>query len=87
MIKHYTEGLLIFEGGRELRVVAYEFCRTSATVHSDGLGLISTDFYITFDDFFTVGKCRLAWRWRDDFGVIFERWLDIPQRITLDQSR
>ena len=38
-------------------------------------------FYITFDDFLTVGKCRLAWRYRDDIGVIFERWLDIRQGI------
>jgi hypothetical protein len=52
-----------------LRVVAYEFCRTSATLHSDGLGLIPIDFCIRFDDFFAVGICRLAWRWRDDFGA------------------
>lgn len=84
MIKHYTEGLLIFEGGRGLRVVAYDVCRTSATVHSDGLRLIPINFYITFDDFFTVGKCRLAWRYRDEIGVVIERWLDVGQRI--DQS-
>jgi hypothetical protein len=40
MIKHYMEGLLFFEGGRELRVVAYDVSRTSAVVHSDGLGLL-----------------------------------------------
>jgi hypothetical protein len=60
--------------------------RTGAVVHSDGLGLLPIHFYITFDDFLTVGKCRLAWRCRDDIGVVFERWLDIGQRIAADQQ-
>ena len=54
------EGLLFFEGGRELRIMAYDVSRTSAVVHSDGLGLLPIHFYITFDGFLTVGKCRLA---------------------------
>ena len=74
---------LFFEGGRELRILACEISRTSALVHSDGLGLLPIHFYITFDDFLTVGKCRIAWRYRDDIGVIFERWLDIRQGIPL----
>jgi hypothetical protein len=85
MVKHFTDGLLFFEGGRELRIVAYDVSRTSALVHSDGLGLLPIHFYITFDNFLTVGRCRLAWRYRDDIGVVFERWLDIPRRITFDQ--
>jgi hypothetical protein len=87
MIKHYMDGLLFFAGGRELHIVAYDVSRTYAQVHADGLGLLPIDFYVTFDDFLTVGKCRLAWRYRDDIGVVFERWLDIDQPITLDQSR
>jgi hypothetical protein len=79
MSKFYMDGLLFFEGGRELRIVAYDVSRTNAQVHAVGLGLLPIHFYITFDDFLTVGKCRLAWRYRDDIGVIFERWLDIPQ--------
>ncbi len=86
MIKHPTDGLLFFEGGQEMRVVAYDVSRTSALVHSDGLSLLPIHFYITFDDFLTVGKCRLAWRCRDDIGVVIERWLDIPASM-LDQSR
>jgi hypothetical protein len=85
MIKHSTDGLLFFEGGREFRIVAYDVSRTGALVHSDGLGLLPIHFYITFDNFLTVGRCRLAWRYRDDIGVVFERWLDIQRRITLDQ--
>jgi len=84
MIRHSTDGVLFFEGGKELPIVAYNVSRTSAVVHADGLGLLPINFYVTFDRFFTVGKCRLAWRWRDDIGVVFERWLDVRQRI--DQS-
>jgi hypothetical protein len=87
MSKVSMDGLLFFEGGRELRIVAYDVSRTNAQVHADGLGLLPIHFYITFDDFLTVGKCRLAWRYRDDIGVIFERWLDIPQHKSFDQSR
>ena len=87
MIKHSTDGLLFFEGGRELRIVAYDVSRTNAQVHADGLGLLPIHFSITFDDFLTVGKCRLLWRHQDDIGVVFERWLDIRERITLDQAR
>ena len=82
MIKHPTDGLLFFDGGRELRIVAYDVSRTNAVVHADGLGLLPIHFYITFDDFLTVGKCRLAWRCRDDIGVVFERWLDIPPSVS-----
>jgi hypothetical protein len=86
MIIHSTDGLLFFDGGRELRIVAYHVSRTNAVVHADGLGLLPVHFYITLDDFLTVGKCRLLWRHRDDLGVVFERWLDIRQRIAVDQA-
>ena len=85
MIKPSTDGLLFFEGGREFHVVAHDVTRTTALVHAEGLGLVPIHFYITFDDFRTVGKCRIAWRYRDDIGVVFERWLDIRQPITRDQ--
>ena len=86
MIKHSTDGLLFFDGCRELRIVAYDVSRTNAVVHADGLGLLPISFYVTFDDFLTVGKCQLAWRYRDDLGIVFERWLDIPHRIAVDQE-
>jgi hypothetical protein len=87
MVKVYMDGLLFFEGGRELRIVACDVSRTNAVVHSDGLGLLPIHFYITFDGFLTVGKCRLEWRYRDDVGVVFERWLDIPQSKILDNGQ
>ena len=87
MIKHYTDGLLFCDHGRELRIVAHDVSRTNAQVHADGLGLLPIRFYITFDNFLTVGKCRLLWRYRDDIGVAFEHWIDIRQRIAVDQAR
>jgi hypothetical protein len=68
-----------------LSIVAYDVSQTNARLHADGLGLLPIDFYITFDGFLTVGKSRLTWRHRDDFGVAFERWLDIRQRLMLKQ--
>jgi hypothetical protein len=87
MANDFKDGLLLFEGGREVRIVAHNVSQTNALVHADGLGLLPIHFYITFDDFHTVGKGRLLWRYGDDIGVVFERWLDIRQRIMLDQSR
>jgi hypothetical protein len=91
MSKVYMDGLLFFEGGRELRIVAYDVSRTNAQVHAVGLGLLPIHFYITFlhhvrrlSDGRQMSTCM---RCRDDIGVIFERWLDIPQHKSLDQSR
>ena len=86
MIKHFIDGLLFFDRGRELRIVAYHVSRTNAQLHADRLGLLPIHFYITLDNFLTVGKCRLLWRHRDDIGVVFERWIDIGQRIAVDQA-
>ena len=86
MIKRSVAGLLFFNVGRELRIEAYDVSRTSAVVHADRLGLLPINFHLTFDDFLTVAKSRLLWRRRDYIGVVFERWIDIRQRIALDQS-
>ncbi|MBR0916524.1 hypothetical protein [Bradyrhizobium japonicum] len=85
MNKQPTEGLLFFDGSRDLRIIAYDVSRTGAVVHSDRLGLLPIDFYITFNDFLTVARCRLTWRYRDDFGVVIDRWLDLRQRIAGNQ--
>ena len=81
MTKQSIDGLLFFDRGRELRIVAHNVSQTNAVVHADGLGLLPISFFITLDNFLTVGKCRLLWRYRDDIGVAFERWIDIPQRV------
>jgi hypothetical protein len=65
-----------------LRIKAHDVSRTSALVHSEGLRLLPVHFYITFDDFLTVGRCQLAWRHGDDIGVVFERWLNIPPSVS-----
>jgi hypothetical protein len=82
MIGQPVRGFLFFSG--EVRTcVSYEVSQTCAQLHSDGLGLLPEDFYVTFDDFFTVGKCRLVWRDRDEIGVAFERWVNTDQRVPL----
>ena len=83
----YADGLLFFDGMKELRIAASEISLTDARVHVDGLGLIPINFYITFDGFLTVAKSRLVWRYHDDFAVVFERWLDVRERIRIDQAR
>ena len=86
MIDLSVAGLLFFNVGRELRIEAYDVSRTNAVVHADGLGLLPINFYLTFDGFLTVAKSRLLWRRRDDMGVVFERWIDIRERMALDPS-
>lgn len=83
----YANGLLLFDGGGELRIAASEISRSDARVHVDGLGLLPINFYITFDGFLTVAKSRLVWRYHDDFAVVFESWLDVRERIMLDRAR
>jgi hypothetical protein len=82
MIRQSLHGMLFFRG--EVRTcVGYYVSQTCARLHSDGLGLLPIEFYVTFDDFLTVGKCRLAWRWHDDVAVTFDGWVDAQQRISL----
>jgi len=76
MIEQSTNGLLFFRGGREVHAcVAYDVTQTSARMYSDELGLLPIDFFVTFDNFRTIGRCQLAWRRRDHIGVVFEKWV------------
>ena len=78
MIRSPDRGWLFFWG--EARTcVGYDVSQTCARLHSDGLGLLPVEFYVTFDEFLTVGKCRLTWRHRDDIRVVFEGWVDEDQ--------
>jgi hypothetical protein len=78
MIERSMDGLLFFHGGRDVHAcIAYNFTEDSARLHSDGLVLLPINFYVTFDKFRTIGRCRLAWRYRDEIGVVFERWVDV----------
>ena len=77
MTQQPLNGMLFFSG--EVRTcLGYEVSKTCAQLHSDGLGILPIEFYVTFDDFVTVGKCRISWRWQDDVGVVFEGWVDDP---------
>ena len=78
MIERSMDGLLFFRGGRELHTcTAYRVTPTSARIHCDGLGLLPIDFYVTFDKFRTIARCRLVWRDQNRIGVAFERWVQV----------
>jgi hypothetical protein len=81
------DGQLFFRGGREVHAcIAYNVTQISARMHSDELGLLPVDFYVTFDNFRTIGRCQLTWRHRDDFGVVFERWVDVRAHVAVSDS-
>ena len=82
MTRQPLHGLIFFRG--EVRsCLGYDVSQTCARLHSDGIDILPKDFYVTFDDFLTVGKCRIAWRSHDDVGVVFEGWVDAHQRKSL----
>ena len=75
MIEQSIPGLVFFRGGHGVyRCTARHVTQISARMHADDLGLLPTDFYVTFDNFRTIGRCRLAWRYQADFEVAFENW-------------
>jgi hypothetical protein len=77
MIEQSIPGLLFFRGSHGVHAcTADNLTQISARMHADSLSLLPTDFYVTFDNFRTVGRCRLAWRYQADFGVEFENWID-----------
>ncbi|WP_291687299.1 hypothetical protein [Bradyrhizobium sp.] len=87
MIERSMDGLLFFRGGRKLYAcVAYNVTQTSAQVHSDELGLLPIDFYITFDKFRTIARCRLVWRYQNRIGVAFEKWVVVRGKVAGSDS-
>ena len=85
MFGQRLHGMLFF-GGMARTCIGYDVSQTCAQLYSYELGLLPIDFYVTFDDFLTVAKCRLVWRNRDDIGVIFERWLDVRQHLAVKRA-
>jgi hypothetical protein len=87
MIERSRDGLLFYRGGRELYpCVAYDVTQTSAQIHSDKLGPVPIEFYVTFDTFRTVARCRLVWRHQDRIGVTFEKWVQVRGRAAGSES-
>jgi hypothetical protein len=87
MIEQSMDGLLFFRGGREVRAcVAYDVTQISARMYSDELGLLPIDFFVTFDNFRTIGRCQLAWRRRDHIGVVIEKWVDVRPHVAVSDS-
>jgi len=78
MTEQSMDGLLFFRGGRGVHPCnARNVTKFDARMYSYGLALLPIYFYVTFDNFRTIGRCRLIWRYRDDFGVAFERWVNL----------
>jgi hypothetical protein len=78
MIERSRDGLLFYRGGRELYAcVAYDVTQPGARIHSDELGPVPIEFYVTFDTFRTIAKCRLVWRHQNRIGVAFEKWVQV----------
>jgi hypothetical protein len=87
MTEQSMDGRLFFRGGRELHAcMGYNITHYSARIYSDRLGLLPLDFYVTFDNFRTIGKCRLAWRHRDHVGVVIEKWIDARAHVVVSDS-
>jgi 3-deoxy-D-manno-octulosonic-acid transferase len=81
MIEQSMDGLLFFRGARVLYTcVATNVTQTGARILSDKLGPVPIDFYVTFDTFRTIAKCRLVWRYQNRIGVTFERWVQVRGR-------
>ena len=80
MIEQSIPGLVFFRGGHGVYgCTAHHVTQISARMHADDLGLLPTDFYVTFDNFRTVGRCRLAWRYQADFEIAFENWFKVRE--------
>jgi hypothetical protein len=43
-----------------------------AQIRLNGLNVLPPNFELSFDNFRTVRKCRLIWRWEDLIGIAFE---------------
>lgn len=81
------DGLLFFRGGRQLYAcVAYNVTPAGARIRSDELGLVPTDFYVTFDKFRTIARCRLLWRHQNRIGVVFEKWVQVRGQAAGSES-
>ena len=45
-----------------------------AGIRTQDLSVLPVNFDLSFDNFRTVRKCRLIWRYEDYIGVAFENW-------------
>jgi hypothetical protein len=45
---------------------------SGARIELTRVNLLPLKFELSFDNFLTVRKCRLVWRWRGSIGIAFE---------------
>ena len=87
MLQRSKDGLLFFRGGRQLYAcIADNITRSGARIRSDELGLLPVDFYVTFDKFRTIARCRLLWRYQNQIGVAFEKWVQVRGQAAGSES-
>ena len=87
MTEQWMDGRLFFLGGREMHAcMVYNVTRHSARIYSDRLTLLPIDFYVTFDNFRSIRKCRIVWRFRDHMCVVFEKWVDARANVFVSNS-
>ena len=82
MVEQSAPVLLFFRGGHRMYpCTAQKVTEISARLHTADLVLLPTVFYVTFDGFQTVGRCRLLWRYRALFEVAFESWFQCSREL------
>lgn len=52
--------------------VVHNITGLGARIELTHLNMLPTNFELSFDNFRTVRKCRLIWRWGDSIGTAFE---------------
>jgi hypothetical protein len=69
-----VKGALLFfsEGAGVHSCTIHDVTNFGAGIHLQGLKVIPLEFALSFDNFRSVRKCRLAWRQGDFFGAAFE---------------
>jgi hypothetical protein len=82
MVEQSIPALLFFRGGQRAHpCTAHKVTQINARIHANDLSLLPVVFYVTFDGFRTVGRCRLAWRYRCLFEVAFESWFRCSREL------
>jgi hypothetical protein len=65
--------LMFFDGQDRVHTCSVrDVTNLGAGIRLNGLNILSSEFYISFDAFRTARRCRLIWREGDFIGAAFE---------------
>lgn len=69
-----SKGALLFFSGQRgvFSCGVVDISNAGAKIRLNALNLLPPNFKLSFDNFQTVHKCRLIWRWGDLIGIAFE---------------